>query len=201
MVALHVVKHGCGCGPREGASTGWPRAGEETMSRTVITETTVYTFDELTPDAQATACEEHNRFAWDCGDAVERCQEEASYVCHVAGWQEPTDLSFALGVQGGEPSFRAARRMVVGDVLWDVTADRRPHGWSVWVQPVDVTWDDVTHEQVAKAEDVALEQLRAMRRQMSDLFQQVDVFVSSVEYAQDMAEANGYEYTVAGVLA
>lgn len=185
------------------------------MPRTKVTETTVYTWDELSPAAKDRAREEHSRFLWEAGWIQEDLERIWRYELEEAGWTDLEDLSYSLYSPGGEPMWRGDVDFEFEGRTYHLTVRKRPLGgssyaWDVGVvDPDDPELDavygtpewDAAVARVEAVERAAKDMLRALSSKLLAAFREEDDYRVSDEVMAEDCAANGYEFTEDGTLA
>lgn len=162
--------------------------------RTFTIERTVYQYSELSDAAKEKVREDNNSDAWDMGGIRDNIREAAKDMFAEIGL-EMTDLEYALYTQGGEPRFS-----VSGTIGEDFHIETKISRWSC-----DVEWwvGDYEYADDAQPQEGAIF-IRALMDSMSaaiyKMVEAEDEYVSSDEYAEELADANGYEYDENGNL-
>jgi hypothetical protein len=182
------------------------------MPRTVTTETTVYTWDELSDDAKDTARERWSRFLWDDGSMQEDIEESWQYTLTTAGWTDLSDLTYDLYSQGGYPAWTGTLAGFEHDGrTWTLRTDNRGGRFSrtVWVEDDESDPDGeygspnlaAYTARLEAAEEAARDHVSALSTELLYAFREVDEYRTSDDQMSETSEANGYEYTEDGHLA
>lgn len=157
-----------------------------------VTETPVYTYDELSDRAKETARERWSQFLWECGSMQEDCSEIWEQFLTERGWSELSDLEYSLYCQGGYPSWTGRVTFEHNGVTWNASVRR---GRVEWVESDDEDTD------TRPAEDELSNLLSVWSSELLYAFQDADEYASSDEAVREASEANEYEYTEDGKLA
>jgi hypothetical protein len=180
------------------------------MPRTVTTETTVYTWGELSDDAKDTARQEWSRFLWDGGIMQESMTDIWENMLTEAGWTDLSDLSYALHMQGGYPSWSGTLAgFEHGGRTWTVTTDNRRTGMVVRVEDDESDPDGeygspnlaAYTARLEAAEEAARDHAYSLSHDLYYAFIAEDEYQTSDEVMAETSEANGYEYDESGHLA
>lgn len=183
--------------------------------RIQVTETPVYTWDELSPAAKDKARENWSRFLWEDGTANENMQMIFDDLMESEGWSHYGDLTYSLYMQGGEPmwtgelprfehdgrvySVSVMKRGLGGSsYAWDVRLfDEEDETDAVYGTP---EWDAEV-ARIEAVEEAVKDYCRELSARLLDAFVKEDEYMVADEQMADNAEANGYEYTADGELA
>lgn len=167
--------------------------------RTIISETIAYEYSELSDAAKERVQEYNNQFAWDWSGLREDIREAAKRMFADIGL-ELTELEYDLYSQGGEPKFS-----VSGTIGADFHIETKTTRWGC-----DISWyigdDDGVYDIEAdepmfdKCEEFVNSLMGSMSAAIFKMIEEEDEYVSSDEYAAEIAEANGYEYDEDGNL-
>lgn len=162
------------------------------------TETTLYTYDELSDDAKERVREWWNRVQWDDGSAAESMQMIWSGQLEEDGWVNLSNLTFDLYSQGGYPAWTGTREGWEHDGhRWTVSTVNRRY-MDVDVEPED---DDVTPDQEKAARDSANDYVQGISHDLFWKFRAEDDYMGSDEQVREACEANEYEFTEDGTIA
>lgn len=175
--------------------------------RTVITETKVFEFSELSEAAKDHARENYSRFLWDDGEMQERMQEIADGLLEDAGFGPAEGLTYALYTPGGEPRYSTEGEVTAGGEEWQVRISNngtRYGSMSVDIYTVGEDGDerapqDVRSDAVVVVDEIMAD-LHALNRKIYKGMHEEDEYMTSDEEMQEISESNGYEYTEAGDL-
>jgi hypothetical protein len=172
------------------------------MARTVTTETTVYTYPELSDAAKETARQEWNQSLWQYGSMIESMQMIFEDMLTEAGWTDLADLTYSLYSQGGYPAWSGdLPTFVLGNRTYYVTVrDHHYYGPTVDVDEGD-NGEPLTQEEHAAVVDAVKDHISDLSHKLYAAFVAEDEYQSSDEVMAETAEANGYEYTEDGHLA
>lgn len=157
--------------------------------RTIISETVAYQYSELSDAAKERVREDNNRHAWEMGGLRDDIREYAKEMFAAIGL-ELTNLEYDLDSQGGEPRFSVSG--TIGEDFHVATNTHHYYGTSVewWVG--DDEYADNAQPEVGAI--FVRELMDAMSAAIQSVLESEDEYVSSDEYAAEMADANGYEY-------
>jgi hypothetical protein len=180
------------------------------MPRTVTTETTVYTWDELSDAAKDTAREKWSRSLWDDGIMQESMTEIWEHMLTEAGWEDLADLSYSLYMQGGYPAWSGTLRGFGHDGrTYILTTDNRRGNMSLNLEEEGEPWDaaygtpewDTAVARIEAAERAARDHVYSLSHELYDAFIAEDEYQCSDDVMAETSEANGYEYDESGHLA
>lgn len=180
--------------------------------REVTTTTTLYTYEELSDDAKGTVRQWLNVAAWEDGRAQEDMAAIFDDVMHVRGWREPFLRTYDLYRQGGFPVFSGDLPGWVHDGrTYTVTVSASHVGMGDEFMRTEVYEEDTTNVPLetpgeavareARARDAAREMVHNLSAELFYKFRDADEYLGSDEYAAEVCEGNGYEFTVDGKLA
>jgi hypothetical protein len=181
------------------------------MPRTVTTETTVYTYPELSDDAKETARARWSQFLWDTGSMQESMNEIWEHTLTEAGWSDLSDLTYALYSQGGYPAWSGTLAGFEHDGrTWTLRTDNRGsrYGRNVWIEDDESDPDGeygspnlaAYTARLEAAEEAARDHVRDLSHELYQAFEAEDEYQTSDEQMAETAEANGYEYDESGHL-
>lgn len=162
--------------------------------RTIISETIAYQYSELSDAAKERVQQENNQFAWGMDGIRDNIREYAKEMFRGIGL-ELTELEYDLNSQGGEPRFS-----VSGTIGADFHVKTKTTRWGM-----DVDWYVGDDEYADDAQPLTgavfiRELMESMSAAIFKMVEAEDEYVSSDEYAAEIAEANGYEYDEDGSL-
>lgn len=162
--------------------------------RIQVTETPVYTYDELSDRAKERAREQWSESLWDSGSMQEDCEQIWEDFLTDLGWSELSDLTFALYSQGGYPEWSGR--------VW---FDHNGASFRASVKRGRVEWVEAEDEDNSGSESDAEDELTnlivAWSSELFYKFRDADEWAASDENVRLAAEANSYEYTEDGELA
>lgn len=181
----------------------------------IVTETPVYTWDNLSDAAKDHAREAHNRFLWDDGEAQENMELIWSGVLEDEGWQNVSDLSYSLYSQGGEPIWNGdipeftheggtyyvqLRKRPLGgsSYAWDVTVDEGDGALEVAYGTPE--WDAEV-ARLERIEEAAKDYARGLSTKIFWKMRDEDEYMTNDEQMAETCEANGYLFDEDGNLA
>lgn len=161
--------------------------------RTIISETIAYQYSELSDAAKEKVRYDNNTMWWDSYFTQESVKAYAEdIVSRYINVSSFDDLSYSLHTQGGEPTF--SLEATIGNDVWLTVTNHHYYGMQV---------EYGTHEDDAQPEELAIfvrGLLPAIRSEISAMLYSEDEYVRSDEYAEELADGNGYEYDEHGNL-
>lgn len=162
--------------------------------RTFTAEFTAYNYSELSDAAKERVQQQNNISAWE-GDGIRENIRTAAAELFAEVGLTMTELYYDLNNQGGYPVF--AVHGTIGNDFHVTTAVRRGYTQTDWYVGEDEYADDANPEAGETFIQALLDSIQADIWQIANA---EDEYVSSDEYAEDLADANGYEYDEEGNL-
>lgn len=165
-----------------------------------ITETTrVYTYPELSGDAQDRVRAWWNRVSWEDGSAAEAMESIWRDTLEADGWSARSDLTYSLYQQGGYPVWNGTREAFEAEgYRWTVTvrANHRGSFDTVDVEPECINDDDPdpTDEDYRAAREAARDYAERLSGDLFYKFRAEDDYIGSDEQVAEACAANGYEF-------
>ena len=167
--------------------------------RTVITETTVYSYSELSDAAKEKAREAYGQFQWENGSMAESMELIANGILEDEGFTDATDLTYSLYQQGGEPVFGTNGILDHEREALFVTVGTRHFGGGSFGFDLDVEHYDGENATIDEYTFVQ-GKLLALSSAILKAFYTEDEYQFSDENVAETSEANGWEYDENGKL-
>lgn len=182
--------------------------------RIKVTETPVYTWEELSDAAKDKARENWSRFLWADGSAAESMTMIFDDTMLAEGWENYGDLTFSLYMQGGQPMWTGDKPKYEHDGrIYSVQVRKRvlggsSYGWDFTIDEEDADEPEYdTPEWHAYVERLSAVELAArdycdgLASRLYQKFVEEDEYMVNDRQMAETSEANGYEYTEDGELA
>ena len=160
--------------------------------RTIISETIAYEYSELSDAAKERVRQDNNRDAWEMDGIRDNIRDCAKQMFEDIGL-DMTNLEYDLNSQGGKPRFS-----VSGTIGEDFHVETKTTRWGM-----DIDWyvgdDEYADNAQSGAGAIFIRELMdSMSAVIFKMVEDEDEYVSSDEYAAELAAANDYEYDANG---